>query len=107
MVASLKLFVYIYRLGGSSFSVSIKPSETVDDLKEAIKKKNPNDLSSVDAARLTLYQVELDDEDEILENLDEESLTAKLQPSCELSDIFPKPPAKGKVCIIVTLPGKG
>ena len=59
MTEHLKLFAYIYGLNDPSFSVSIKCSETVDDLKKAIKKEKPIDLNGVDANRLVLYKVSI------------------------------------------------
>ena len=62
MTENLKLFVYV--LGrGSPFPVSIQSSETVGDLKNAIFKKIPNDLKSVDPDRLSLWKASIADED--------------------------------------------
>ena len=58
----LKLFVFIIRLN-TLFPVTIESSETVGDSKESIVIENPNDLKGVDADRLSLYQVELPDDD--------------------------------------------
>ncbi|KAF9965976.1 hypothetical protein BGZ65_000526, partial [Modicella reniformis] len=54
----------------SSFPVDIKPVKTVDRLKKAIKKaikeQKSNDLGDVDADKLTLWRVEIPDEDKVL-----------------------------------------
>jgi hypothetical protein len=42
---------------GNPFSVKIDPNETIDELKNHIKRKNPHDLKDVDAARLVLWKV--------------------------------------------------
>ncbi len=42
---------------GRAFSVQVSPKATVDQLKEAIKKKKEHDLSHIDADRLDLWKV--------------------------------------------------
>ncbi|KAF9346179.1 hypothetical protein BGX34_004129 [Mortierella sp. NVP85] len=49
-----------------SFSVKVPSDGTVDDLKKAIKEENPNTLEKVDAKDLTLWHVEIPDEDKAL-----------------------------------------
>ena len=52
--------------GKDSFPVTIESSGTVGKFRERILEKKPNDLKGVNADRLTLYQVQLLD-DETLE----------------------------------------
>jgi len=97
MAPRLKLFVFIIGFD-SSFSVNIESSESIDDLKESILIKNPDELKGVGATRLTLYQVQLPDD----ETLEQSALHAwkhpgkkKLFTSHPLSEIFPTdPPAR-------------
>ena len=100
----LKLFVYVIGLGSSSFSVTIEKSETVDDLKEAILRRNPNDLKDVDSARLILYKVQLTD-GKNLKQLAPQAVKEELEdPSLELSEVFPTNPQKRTVSILVEVP---
>ena len=110
--APLKFFVYIYGLGGTSFLVSIKRSQNVDDLKEAIKKRRQNKLNHVDSDELTLYKVSLPDDENLAKGAEDAlanpDVHEKLNPpSCVISRMFPRKPPNDKVSIIVTLPGKG
>ncbi|KAF9412654.1 hypothetical protein BGZ76_005145, partial [Entomortierella beljakovae] len=41
----------------TAFSIKIAPTDTVDDLKDAIKLKNPNDFRNIDANKLILWKV--------------------------------------------------
>ncbi|KAF1324559.1 hypothetical protein FI667_g9722, partial [Globisporangium splendens] len=51
----MKLFCVFVGMNSSAFSVDIDESDTVGDLKDAIKTEKANDLKSVDADRLRLY----------------------------------------------------
>ncbi len=42
--------------GSSASSLSLNPSAVVDELRQAVVTKNPNMLSSVDAAQLKVYE---------------------------------------------------
>ncbi len=57
MAAELLLSVFVIDLGSPVFSVKIKSSNTVDELKKEILKENANALKNVDAAQLTLWKV--------------------------------------------------
>jgi len=105
MAPQLRLFVFIIGLN-TSLSVTIESSETVGDLKERILEKKPNDLKGVDAVRLTLYQVQLLDD----ETLEQSELHAwkhpgkkKLFTSHPLSEIFPTDPPARTVSILVDI----
>ncbi|GMF34897.1 unnamed protein product [Phytophthora lilii] len=50
----VKLFCAIVGVAGSAFSARVNKSDTVDDLKKAIKAEKPNDLKDVDADKLQL-----------------------------------------------------
>ena len=53
----IKLFCWILDKTESPFSVNIANNDTIDDLKDAIFKKNPITLASVDAHQLALWKV--------------------------------------------------
>jgi len=100
----LRLFVYILGPDGCSFCVTVKSSETVGELKDAILKEKPDQLRDVDAYELVLYKVSLPD-DKTLEQsaaqaLDEELVVA----SKKLSELFPIKPPAGTVSIVVKIP---
>jgi hypothetical protein len=55
-VGSIRLWCWV--LGDSNaFSIVIENTQTIDDLKDAIKKKNSNTFEKVDAHRLDLWKV--------------------------------------------------
>jgi hypothetical protein len=54
---TITLFGWILDASNQSFSVSIEDSRTVDDLKDAILKKNPATFANVDPFELTLWKV--------------------------------------------------
>ena len=86
------------------FSVDIKRSKTVDHLKKAILRKNPNDLKSIDAARLVLYKVQIPDGED-LERLAPQAARQKLGvPSRKLSKVFTTNPTEEVVSILVEVP---
>ena len=95
----LKIFVYVIGLE-TSFSVTIKRSETVDDLKELILKRNSNDLKGVDSRRLTIYKVQVPDS-KMLGQLVIQAAKEELLPSALLSRIFPASPPVGTISILV------
>jgi hypothetical protein len=119
LTMDLKLFVYVIGLGSSSFSVRIRSSETVDDLKEAILKKKSHDLASIDADRLTLYRVTLPsggnleqaarDELAKLKESGKEGKEVALDPTEELSACFDdtywlNTPRTKRVHVLVEIP---
>jgi hypothetical protein len=106
MTPHLQLFVFVKGLG-TSFPVTIERSETVDDLKEAILKKNPNALKDVDSRELTLYQVALPDGEELEQLASQAEKTKLTMPSRELSEIFPENPQTETVSILVEVPNIG
>ncbi|EGZ27014.1 hypothetical protein PHYSODRAFT_553734 [Phytophthora sojae] len=56
-----KLFCAIVGVAGSAFSVRVDESDTVDDLKDAIKAKKPNDFKDIDADKLQLFLAKKDE----------------------------------------------
>jgi len=101
----LKLFVYVIGLGGCSFPVIIKGSETVGELKKAILKKVSNELRGVDADQLVLYKVELPDADgDTLQQSAPQASHEELEvPSEELSQLFPIEIPEETISIVVEI----
>ncbi|CAH0481199.1 unnamed protein product [Peronospora belbahrii] len=56
----VKLFCAIVGVEGSVFSVDIDATQSVADLKDAIRLEKPNDLKDVDADRLQLFLAKKD-----------------------------------------------
>ncbi|KAI8594678.1 hypothetical protein EDD21DRAFT_74345 [Dissophora ornata] len=103
----LALFCVIER-ESNPFSVKINPSDTVDDVKDAIKAKKANDLSDVDADRLTLWKVEmplpsLEERKPIVLNEVDFAIELK-DPTDDISDVFKEQPPKKTISIIVQRP---
>ncbi|KAF8905174.1 hypothetical protein BGZ58_006417, partial [Dissophora ornata] len=94
----------------NAFSVKATFTDTVDDLKGAIKVKKTNDFQDVDADKLTLWRVSLpipeDDDDElpILLNSIDTKDKKKLGPATRLSKVFPGDMPEETVNIIVQRP---
>jgi hypothetical protein len=105
-VVELKLFVYVIRLGSSSFPIRIQSSDTVDDLKKAIFEEKRNKLANLNAGELTLYRVELEDDEDTLERSATDPLLTRerLKPTRQLSKVFPNNVPLEKVNILVELP---
>src|ERR1700761_9308901 len=107
MATELKPFIYVIGIGGSSFSVTIQSSKTVDDLKDAIKEKKKPRLDHIDADELTLYKVSIPDDDETLEQ--EACLAIRKGPKLKVSSrqlfkVFQEPLPAETVSVVVTLP---
>ncbi|THU85815.1 hypothetical protein K435DRAFT_378695 [Dendrothele bispora CBS 962.96] len=100
----LKIFCCI---AGSDrpFSVDMLSSLTVDDLKEAIKQKRPNDLKSIDSATLDLFEVSFKSGPSLAKQVkDEVKFEKPLKPTRKLSKIFPNEPPEKTIHIVVRLP---
>ncbi|THU77854.1 hypothetical protein K435DRAFT_604164, partial [Dendrothele bispora CBS 962.96] len=100
----LKIFCCI---AGSDrpFSVEMSSSRTIDDLKEAIKERRPNDLQSIDSAHLDLFEVSLPDEGDLVTKVkDEVKFEKPLKSTRKLSKIFPDEPPEETIHIVVKLP---
>jgi hypothetical protein len=87
--------------------VKIPSTLTVDDLKDMIKQKKPNELKEIDAYSLDLFKVAVPDEDD-LENRVKEAVAVDgmrpLKSTKELYQIFPDRPLKKTIHIAVKLP---
>jgi len=93
------------------FSVKVDETQTVDELKKAIKNENPHKFENVDAYELTLYRVEVDQphekqkrNDELkrsFQNLDE---CTELDEEQQLSKYFGESPPVGKKYYILVVP---
>jgi len=95
----------------STFVVDISPHKTVAHLKKEIKSEN-HAFDNIDAHDLDLYLIDLADDDSLLTKA-EELLASQpppqplKRPTEELSAVFPEPPVKGKVHILVQPPRAG
>ena len=89
------------------FPVEIQSDKTVGVLKEAIKNKKQPEFDGFAADRLTLYLVNLLDDDNLTENakqlLTSKALTA-LRATKQLGDLLPGGPAKETVHVLVQEP---
>jgi len=97
----------------NAFSIKIPSSDTVDELKDLIKIKNPDTFSRVDAKELTLWRVSILDDDNgeedfpiLLDNISGKD-RKKLRATSELSDVFEETPPKKTIHIIVQRPPQG
>ncbi|KAI9240171.1 MAG: hypothetical protein BYD32DRAFT_459061 [Podila humilis] len=95
--------------GGSAsnvFPVKLSPDDFIGDLKKLIKVEKTNNLSDVDADKLTLWHVSIpitDDDDEvpILLNDVTRDKKKKLGPAIEISEVFEVQPPKKTIHIII------
>lgn len=92
----------------SPFAVEIAKDETVDILKKLIKKEKEPKLNHIDADELTLYKVEILDDDYLVENTTQRMLEglSPLKPTLELVDYFTDTPKDETIHIIVQVPGE-
>ncbi|PVF97275.1 hypothetical protein CPB86DRAFT_786079 [Serendipita vermifera] len=90
----------------ASFSVKLPPSASVADLKKAIVKENPNDLTGIDAKNLILYHVQLLDSPDLADHVQEVMLEelAPLLSTTELCEIYESAPPKKTIHFIVQVP---
>jgi Crinkler effector protein N-terminal domain len=95
----------------SPFSVKIQPDATVDDLKDAIKAKKQPQFDGFAADSLTLYLVNLPEDDNLVENVKQlltvEPPLVSLKATKQLSVLFPGVPAAETVHILVKTPSIG
>ncbi|OAQ29335.1 hypothetical protein K457DRAFT_155768 [Linnemannia elongata AG-77] len=89
------------------FSIKPTPADTVDDLKKLIKAEKTNQFSDVDADQLTLWHVSFP---VVAANkhkpivLNEFESATELDPTDDVSDVFPDKPPKKTIHIIVQRP---
>ncbi|EGZ28849.1 hypothetical protein PHYSODRAFT_475946 [Phytophthora sojae] len=111
----MKLFCAIDGGAGPAFAVRADESDTVDDLKMAIKKEKTNDLKDIDADKLQLFLAKKadggwlpddDDLDRMLQNNVDTSKMEKLRASRNLEDLFGTGASLGKnvVHVLVVVP---
>ncbi|KAF9350295.1 hypothetical protein BGX26_011494 [Mortierella sp. AD094] len=105
MAAKLQLFCLADGESTSNaFSVKIPTSDTVDNLKKLIKIEKSIDFGSVDADKLTLWQVSIpaaDDIEDTIVNLDLVDKKEKFDATTPLSKLFSKDPAEETILFIV------
>lgn len=106
-LSPLSLFCYV--LGDDPqqiFPVKIAPTETVGDLKDAIKAKKSNTLKDVDADTLKLWKVSIPVDSRFKERIETSAFAEEgcLQPMSELSEIFPDSPLRKHVHIVIKPP---
>jgi Crinkler effector protein N-terminal domain len=105
-------------IGGiTPFSVTIDETQSVDELKGAIKKKKEPELDAFAADRLTLYKVDIDGSDDdkciekvqvISQKLGDPNEAEKLHSLSRLSKYFRElSPTEGRIQILVQLPRGG
>ena len=97
----------------STFSVKVDETQTVDELREAIKNKKPIDFKDVDADHLTLHKIKIvipDDKDKYKAIKDEVTRPGyvfdpkiELYPMFKISEYFKQDPERG-IHILVELP---
>jgi hypothetical protein len=103
-----KIFCLLKDRGGP-FSVKIDETETVDDLKCAIKDKNQMDLAGVDSKYLNLYleDIKTDNSNYMAQANDKFKKLSELDPLsplAELRSVFGGSPARLTIHILVTFP---
>ncbi|KAG8801350.1 hypothetical protein FRC17_006671 [Serendipita sp. 399] len=91
----------------SPFPIKIISSETVGDLKDKIKEKDPITLGNFPVHTLTLYLVNVLDDDDLKRNAELLKKPTALKSTKRLSGLFPEGPAEDRVHILVQLPSAG
>lgn len=90
------------------FSVELLPDKTVDELKDAIKLKRPNEFANIDATHLTLYRANIPADKElskhVMKQINSIPAPEELNPIDELGDLFAETPAQKTVQILVQPP---
>ena len=89
------------------FSVEISRQKIVDQLKQAIVAKKPNRFHGIDAESLTLWKVEIPDDDDAVKQNFEFKGSDILRPSSEIGDYFEGYPPKRRIHIIIRAPEPG
>jgi len=92
----------------SPFQIEIRPDATVGDMKDAIKREKRPEFDGFAAHRLTLYRVNLPDDDDLAKNVEQQTtLKPPLMPlkvTRLVSALFPASPPKKTICILVQTP---
>jgi len=89
-----------------AFSVNVSNSNTVDELKELIKAKKQPEFDDIAADKLTLWRVNISQDElpELDADADPETLGEKLSPLSEIAEAFPDGVKKKHIHIIVVRP---
>jgi hypothetical protein len=90
--------------GESPFPVDIQSNTTVGALKEEIKKEKQPEFDGFDADRLTLYLVNLLDDDDLAKNVEQPLTLTALKATKQVGDLLPNGPTKETVHIVVQTP---
>jgi hypothetical protein len=102
---SIKLFCLVQK-ETTPFPVVINRGETVGDLKDAIKAKNPNDFQGVDARKLRLWKVEIpDDHSDLIQGQTLQD-NNQLLPTHYLDEYWTDTPPRRHIHVIIKLPRK-
>jgi len=104
----LSLFCLVHgEATSNAFSIKIPSSDTIDDLKDAIKAKLTPDFDDITAKDLTLWRVSIKDDgdDDLPIVLDLQPEKTKLRATDDLSDVFDAQPPKKTISIIIQRPG--
>lgn len=88
------------------FSVEIQPDTTIHGLKKAIKEEQRPKFDRFDANNLTLFKVDIPDDDNLEENVNQFLVTKPkaLRVTWELSDYYETTPPEEMVHILVQPP---
>ncbi|KAF8550758.1 hypothetical protein OG21DRAFT_371376 [Imleria badia] len=89
---------------GRILEAKISKTETIAALKEAIKDKNPTTFRDVDAMTLSLYKHRGPVDKESVSEIVLSEHAERLMELDELSEVFPEPPPKHHIHIIVDTP---
>ncbi|KAF9419455.1 hypothetical protein BGZ76_004242 [Entomortierella beljakovae] len=107
MTSDIPLFCVI-EFNSTPFSVYINPSNTIGDLKKAIKKEKANEFAKLDAYKLTLFQIDAPSTPKRPINLDmltNERINPKvLDPTSDISEVYETDPSKETIHILVQKP---
>ncbi|KAK7447717.1 hypothetical protein VKT23_013973 [Stygiomarasmius scandens] len=102
----INLTLFCCFVGSSTpFVVDISSSLTVDHLKKTIKEKKSDELKGLSARKLQLFKVYIPDEDDLAQKVEDAAEGIKpLNPTMELTEIFPDEPPEETIHIAVKLP---
>ncbi|KAF9086616.1 hypothetical protein BGX27_003151, partial [Mortierella sp. AM989] len=100
---TIKLFCIIDG-DSTAFSVKIEPEDTVDDLKDAIKKKQSPLFDHIRASELNLWSVDVADDGIPVNLINVESKTLLTKSTNEISEVFGTTPPKKTIHVIVQRP---
>lgn len=104
--ANYKIICVIFEDNGP-FLVEIRRDATVGELKDKIKAERES-FASFDAKNLTMYLINLPDDDKLVENVKQRlTIEPALRATDELNALFPETPTEDTVHILVQLTDVG